>query len=172
MSEVAEEKKVTELQTPDAKELSFMANGKKYLLEKKISIARKIECDKLLIEVTGGGNMGENFADWRKVYDLCNDKKFADIAVLAHNRMEGVKKWQERHDPVLALCALFINEENEDRRLISAEMIKAKIADWETEGVEYAFFLTMANGLLKNLKAGWSDISPNISEEQEQQPKN
>ena len=156
---------MTELTTPAKGELSFTANGKKYLLESKISIARKMECDKLIVEVTGGGNMGENFNDWKKVYELCNDKKFADIAVLAHNRMEGAKKWKEKHDPVLALCALFINEENEDRRIISDEMIVAKINDWKAAGIEYAFFLTMANGLLKNLIASWSDSSPNISEE-------
>jgi hypothetical protein len=152
---------MTELITPT--EIKFTANGRNYIIEKKISIARRMECDKLLVEVTGGGNLGENFTDWRKVYDLCNEKKFADIAVLAHNRMEGVKKWQERHDPVLALCALFINEENEDRRLISKEMIDAKIKDWDTAGIEYAFFLTMAGGLLKSLMAGWSDTSQNTS---------
>lgn len=156
------------LTTPEPKAPSFTANGKTYVIEKKISIARKIECDKLIIEVTGGGNMGENFSDWKKVYELCNDKKFADIAVLAHNRMEGVKKWQERHDPVLGLCALFINEENEDRRVISDEMIKAKIKDWSEEGIEYAFFLTMAKGLLKNLTLSWEDTSLNTSEEQKQ----
>jgi len=164
MTEIAAEVK-KELTTPEAKTLLFKANGKTYVIEKKISIARKIECDKLIIEVTAGGNMGENFSDWKKVYELCNDKKFADIAVLAHNRMEGVKKWQDRHDPVMALCALFINEESEDRRIISTEMIKAKITDWEAEGIEYAFFLTMAKGLLKNLTGNWSDISPNTSEE-------
>lgn len=168
MSEAAKEIK-KELDSPDAKALSIVANGKTYLLEKKISIARKIICDQVIIEITGGGNMGENFSDWRKVYDLCNDKKFADIAVLAHNRMEGVKKWQERHDPVLCLCALFINEENEDRRFLTPEQIKVKIADWEAAGIEYAFFLTMANGLLNQLTASWSNTSPNISDEPKQE---
>lgn len=160
---------VTELQTPDSNAMTFKANGKNYFIEKKISIARKMECDKLLIEVTGGGNMGENFSDWKKVYELCNDKRFADIAVLAHNRMEGVKKWQDRHDPVLSICALFINETNEDRRILSPEMIAGKIKDWESEGIEYSFFLSMASGLLKNLTANWSDTSPNISDEKESQ---
>lgn len=158
-----------ELKSPDLKAPSFTANGKKYQIESSISIARKIECDKLIIEVTGGGNMGENFSDWKKVYELCNDKKFADIAVLAHNRMEGVKKWQERHDPVLSLCALFINEEIEDRRVITNEMIRQKISDWEAEGIEYAFFLTMGKGLLKNLMKSCSDTSPNTSEEPSQE---
>lgn len=158
-----------ELKSPDLKAPSFTANGKRYHIESSISIARKIECDKLIIEVTGGGNMGENFSDWKKVYELCNDKKFADIAVLAHNRMEGVKKWQERHDPVLSLCALFINEESEDRRVITNEMIRQKIADWEAEGIEYAFFLTMGKGLLKKLMKSWSDTSPNTSEEPSQE---
>ncbi len=160
---------MTELKTPDTKAPSFTANGKTYVIETKVSIARKIECDKLIIEVTGGGNMGENFSDWKKVYELCNDKRFADIAVLAYNRMEGVKKWQDRHDPVMKLCALYINEEAEDRRLMTDEMVKAKIADWEAEGIEYAFFLTLAKGLLSGLIESWKSISPSISEEQKPQ---
>lgn len=163
-----ETKPVTELKSVAEADLKFTANGKTYLLESKISIARKIICDQLIIEVTGGGTMGENFNDWKKVYELANATKFADIAVLAYNRMEGVKKWQDRHDPVLALCALFINEANEDRRTLSQDQIKAKIADWEAEGIEYAFFFGMASGLLKNLTKSWSDISPITSEEEKE----
>ncbi len=154
---------MTELTTPPKDDLKFTANGKTYFIESRISIARRMECDKLLIEITGGGNMGENFNDWRKVYDLCNDKKFADIAVLAHNRMEGVKKWKERHDPVLAICALFINEENEDRRFITDETIKAKIRDWQEAGIEYDFFSKLAEMLLQKLIVNWKSIFPNTS---------
>lgn len=154
---------MTELKTPAAKAISFEANGKTYFIEHKLSINRKIECDKAIIEVTGGGNLGENFNDWKRVYEMANAMKFADIAVLAHNRMEGARKWQEKQDPVMKLCALFINETNEDRRIISDEMIRAKISDWQEAGIEYAFFLTMAKGLLKNLTLNWNDSSPNTS---------
>jgi hypothetical protein len=166
MTEAAAKK---ELITPDAKELSFMANGKTYVVEKKISIARRMICDQLLIEISGGGNMGQYFNDYRNIYDLCNEKKFADIAVLVHARMEGVKKWQERHDPVMALAALFINEENEDRRFLSLEQIKAKVNDWEEEGIEYAFFLTMADVFMNSTKKIASDSSLNISEEKKEE---
>ncbi len=161
---MAETEVKTALITPDKKELSFMANGKKYFIEKKVSIARRMICDELVVEVSGGGNMGNNFNDWKKVYELSNGMKFADIVVLAYNRMEGVKKWKENHDPVMALCALYINEEKEDRRFLSQEQIKAKIADWEAEGIEYAFFLNMANSLLMNLTGTSSDTSPSTSE--------
>lgn len=155
---------VTELKAPDKKEISFMANGKKYLIEAKMSIARKIMCDKIVAEVMKGGTLGEVFNDWKSVYELCNDKKFADIAVMAYNRMEGIKKWEDRYDQVLYLCAVYINEENEDRRYLSPETIKQKIADWEAEGIEYAFFLSLAKELLKGVRQNSPGISPNTSE--------
>lgn len=153
-----------ELKTPTVDNSKFRANGKTYSVETKISIGRKIICDQLIIEITGGGTMGEHYNDWRRVYDLCNDKKFADIAVLAYNRMEGVKKWNERHDPVLSLCALYVNETNEDRRTLTPEQIKTKIEDWEKEGIEYAFFLELAKSLMRGLIVSWQDISPSTSE--------
>ncbi len=157
---------MTELKTPEAKALHFTANGKTYVIENRLSIARKIICDQLVLELEYGGNMGETFKDWRNVYDLCNGQKFADIAVLAHNRMEGVKKWEERHDQVLLLCALFINRDDEDRRFITQEEMQLKISDWEQEGIEYAFFLQLAKMLLSERTKSWSDTSPNTSESQ------
>lgn len=166
MSET-EVKPITELKTPAKDEISFMANGKKYLIEAKMSIARKIMSDKIVAELMKGGTLGEIFNDWKSVYDLANSQKFADIVVLAYNRMEGIKKYQEesRYDQVLYLCALYINEENEDRRFLSLEQIKAKIADWEAEGIEYAFFLSLVKTLLSGLQKSSPDISPSTSEE-------
>ena len=160
-----ETKPLTVLKAPGKDEISFMANGKKYLIESRMSIARKIMSDKVVAELMKGGTLLETFNDWKSVYDLCNQMKFSDAVVLAYNRMEGIKKYEDRHDQVLYLCGLYINEENEDRRFISPEQIKAKIADWEAEGIEYAFFLGLAKTLLREQPKSSSDISPSISEE-------
>lgn len=144
---------------PDIKEGQFVANGKTYRLEKQISIARKIESDKLIAEIATGGSVGSLFNDLKKLYELCNQQKFADIAVTLHNKMNVLKGWNERQDPVLALCALYINEVNEDRRTITDERIKQKIADWMEAGIEYGFFLIMAKALLKQLAESWQENS-------------
>jgi hypothetical protein len=83
--------------------------------------------------------------------------------------MTGIKNWKERHDPVMSLCALYINEEHEDRRDISEEQIKAKVADWKEAGIAYDFFLLLASALLKAQKAFWNDSTPTSSEKQTSQ---
>lgn len=163
---------MAQLVTPDIKEGFFTANGKKYYLENKISIARKIYSDRLIVEVMSGASPSMMFNDLSKLYNLCNEKKFADIAVSLHNKMHGLKEWNERRDPILGLCALYLNTEEENRREISEELIKQKIADWEAEGIEYGFFSLMAKSLLKELIAIWKENSPNTSEEEEKKEAN
>lgn len=153
-----------QLKTPDITGNTFIANGKRYFIEGKISIDRKIYSDKLLVEVASGSSVGESFNDLKKLFDLLNEKKFAECAVKIHDKMNGLKNWKERKDTVLSLCALYINREDEDRRVITDEIIKDKIADWQEEGIEYNFFLTMAYSLLRGLIKIWNDTSQIDSE--------
>lgn len=158
---------MTELKTPDAKELKFVANGKNYVIETKLSIARRIVYDKLVAEISTGLDLKEQFTQWKEVYQLCQDKSphYADIAVRAHNQMTAVKNWEERRDPIAMLCALFINEETEDRRYITDESIKAKIADWEAEGIDHGFFSHVASVFMKSTTESWSNYFPTSSNE-------
>lgn len=150
-----------ELKTPELEAGSFTANGKVYKMESRISIARKIYSDKLMVELISGISPGALFNDLKKLYELCNERKFADVAVSLHNKMKGLQDWSNRRDPILALCALYLNTDDEDRKVINDEMVKAKIADWEAEGIEYGFFSLMARALLKELSANWTaNIQP------------
>lgn len=170
MSDEKNEAVKTELKTPSKNELFFEANGKKYFPETKISIARKILCDRYVVELGAGLPITQMFERVKEAFAKANELKMADCAVILHNAMSGLNDWDKREDAIMNICALYINTENEDRRSITEEQIKIKIDDWETEGIEYAFFLTMAQAWLSPVIKSWNDISRSISEEKEKKP--
>lgn len=154
---------MTELKTPDPNAVSFEAGGKTYHLETKISVERKLRIDTILIELAAGVRPSEVFNNLNKLYAMANASKFADIAVQVYKMMEGLKAWQERKDPIMELCAMYINHTDEDRRTISDEQIKAKIADWQGAGISYDFFSLTARVLLSEQTKIWSENFPTSS---------
>ena len=79
------------LRAQSPKEFKFEAGGKSYKMYDKISLARKIEQDKLLVEIMNGMTISDQLKDWRKCYDLFNGQKFADGVVVCYNAMERLK---------------------------------------------------------------------------------
>lgn len=131
----------------DLKERSFTANGKVYFIEAgDISIARWAKYEELALEIQYGTTQMEMFNKFKEITELANQLKFADIAVLAHNMQNGMIKVMERLPVSLKICALFINEENEDRGSISDDMIAQKIDDWRKEGFAIGSFFQLGLG--------------------------
>lgn len=147
-----------------SKQSSFKANGVEYYIESSLSFSRFRMYKKLQIEAGYGVGFYEMFETLKRGYELCNDKKFADIAVLLHNTMKGIKDIDEREDVVLQLSCLFINEKDEDRKVINDDMVNKKIADWEAEGLDIMPFFQFAISSIKNFWQAYKEISLNISE--------
>lgn len=144
-----------ELKTLKPTDKSFIANGKKYFITDKISIARWKEYEKLMPRITYGVGFEEMFKSHSKLYALLNQQKFADSAVIVHNLMNGIKEINDetRVHPSLLMCALLINREGEDAGAYSKEIQLEKIDDWQKEGMDilsfFAFALQSINGLKK-----------------------
>ncbi|MGG5503228.1 hypothetical protein ACPDHQ_07330, partial [Myroides odoratimimus] len=68
----------------------------------------------------------------------------------------------EQH-PVLRYCALFINEEKEDRRIINDQMIQSKINDWQEGGVDMNSFFLLLLSLVKGGKEEFKKYIQNTS---------
>lgn len=152
---------MTELKTPGPNELSFEANGKTYFLETKISIDRKILCDKLMVELGSGFPISEQVPRLKEAYEAANKGRLADCCVMLHNLMSGIKTWERQEDTVMRIAALYINHKEEDRRFITDAQIADKIKDWQEAGIEYGFFISIVQALLKPLIHAWNDISAN-----------
>lgn len=155
---------VQELKKVDFSQKSFKANGNEYFIETSVSFARFRMFEKLQIEAGYGVGFYDLFESMKKIYELCNDKRFADIAVITYNTMTGIKGIDERPNAVLQLCALFINKKGEDRKVITDQMVNEKIADWEAEGFDILPFFQFAKSSIKNFWQAYEEISLNTLE--------
>lgn len=138
----------------------FMANGKKYFIEDKLSYNRWLLYQKLEIELTFDISFSGMFNKLTETYALLNQQRFADASVCVRDLMFGIaNNIDKRTHPAYALCALFINQEDEDRTDISETIIKAKIEDWNTEGYSVQSFFSIALNIVPNFaKVLQSDI--------------
>lgn len=151
----------------DPKDLSFSANGKKYFIETSLSVDRWKEKDALELQLGLGVSFNEVMTKLREVWDLLNKLKLAEAVVKIYNIMEGLTNIEKRHSPILLYCTLFINEENEDRRYWSLDIANSKLKDWNEEGIDVGFFLTIAFSSLKGLKEFYLKTSQDFSDEKE-----
>jgi len=144
-----EEKKVTKLKTIDFATGVFTANFKDYFIESELSIERAVWKEHFMLELETGVAVGKQTQDWEKAWNLCNEMKFGDLAVLCHENRQAFVKLFENKPTILKLCALFCNTADEDRRTVTHTLIDQKISDWAEEGISYQSFFALALSILK-----------------------
>ncbi|WP_313418832.1 hypothetical protein [Sphingobacterium multivorum] len=142
-------------------EKSFKANGKTYFIEAgDISIERWSKYEEFSLELQYGISQIDMFKNWKNVTELANKLLFSDIAVLANNMQNGMLGIFERQNVSLKICALFINEEKENRGVISDDMITAKLEDWAKEGLSVGPFFQLALVFSKLINQTSSLLTP------------
>lgn len=151
------------LKTLDLTKKTFTANGKIYYIESGMSIERYFMYEMLQIELGYQVSFKSMFDNLTRMYDLLNKMKFADSAVIVHNLLTGIKDIEKRRIPALQMCALFVNEENEDRKVITDEMVERKIADWEAEGLDIIPFFQLATSSMPGFSVAYNGVSQIIS---------
>lgn len=133
----------------------FEANGRKYHVSKMLSVERWRQYEDLQPLVGFGRSFQDIFDSVKKAYEALQHPKIADASVTLHNILIGVKeKLDQRHDPALQICALFVNAEDEDETKYDEEVMKRKIQDWQEEGYAIQDFFSLA----WNLVPGFIDI--------------
>jgi len=155
------------LKSIDWNQQSFMANGKKYLLEKHLSIQRSVYTEAARIEMESGLRFGKYTEDWQKLWTLLNDKEkshFGEISVIVYNHLRSFNNFLENVHPVLKIAACFINEESEDRRTISDDIVNRKVNDWVEEGITMNSFFLLVLSFLKTEAEDLKSITNHISE--------
>jgi uncharacterized protein (DUF885 family) len=160
---------MTELKTIDPKSKTFIANGKTYFIEDKLSYNRWLEYQKLEVELTFDISFEALFDKLNEAYALLNQQRFADSSVCIRDLMVGVaSNIDKRVHPAYAMCALFINTEDEDRTEIDEHSINIKIDDWNKEGYSIQTFFSIAlnivPGFIKVLSQDIQDISAQYQE--------
>lgn len=144
----------------DPKEKTFVANGNTYDIEESFSYARWMMYEKLQIELSYGITFQAMFQQLKEIWEELQEMHFGKCCVLVFNLMSGVKnKLDDRIHPALRMCALFINKPDEDRRTITEEQIKAKLDDWEKEGIAVNSFFVLAIGFIPNFISAYKEVT-------------
>ena len=138
-----------QLKKIDLETKNFTANGTEYVIENELSIQKSVFAEAAKLELERGVRIGSQAEDWKKVYDLCNENKLADIAVMAYNNTRGFKDFFKQHHAVIRLCACYINYKGEDRRYINDDAVNKKATDWQEEGYSMDSFFLLALAILK-----------------------
>lgn len=142
-----------ELSNLQPNEKSFTANGKTYFIEDKLSIERFIAFQKLEVEFAYSGGFLGVMRSLNKGIEHLNKMQLVDAAVELSNTRSSIERQdKEKRVPAVDLCSLFINEKNEDRRVITNEMLSEKQKDFEAEGIPIDFFLHLAANLVIGFK--------------------
>jgi hypothetical protein len=143
--------KPKELTVIDVKEKQFECGGRMFYIQDSLSFNRYRELQRLSIEFGFSMSFIDLFKEVKKAYDLVQtNKNWGDLAVTLYNIIAGVSKLEDKDDPALRLCALFINEADEDVTVFDELKIKDKINCWSKE-LDVSPFFHMA----VNLVEGW-----------------
>lgn len=155
----------------------FEANGKNYIVEDKLSISRAIMASKLeleLFELNSSTIKNGLISAYNDLNGNNKEKtvKFADASIKIHNLVTKFDKNLNFKDvPVLRYCALYINEEKEDRRTITEDQIQEKINNWQDGGLDYSGFFLLVLSVLPSVKKDFNKYMEDISKKSANQKK-
>jgi hypothetical protein len=137
----------------------FEADGHKFEVNTILSIDRYEHYQKLQPRLAYGIDFQALFNSDKKVYQLLNDQRFADCAVIIHNRMNGIKDIldNKREEPGLLTAALAILRDDEDPAIFDEKFQIEKIANWRKEGYAMEDFFLFAAAIMKGLPKAYNE---------------
>ena len=98
-----------------------------------------------------------------ELWELLNQMKFAEMAVILNNLLNGNAKLEEMEPTALKICSLFINTKDEDRTIWNADLCSNKINDWKLEGYDMQDFFRLALGTVDGYADIYKEMSRRIS---------
>jgi hypothetical protein len=134
-----------ELRTVDFSQKHFECGGRKFFIKESLSFARYRELQKINLEFGYSTTFHDMFKNIRTAWDFLNQTKLGEAAVVLHNVMYGVVSLEDKDDPALRLCALFIDENGEDSTVYDEGKMREKIECWGKELDVLPFFQMAAN---------------------------
>ena len=152
------------LKTLDLSKDRFEADGRKFFIEKEISINRFRKYEILEYELGTGTTWADCFRQDKQILALLNKGLPVDAGHIIHNRLNKVKHHlEDREHTALMVCALFINEKDEDRTVFDELVMKSKIDAWKKEYSVLGFFHLAVN-LVRDFIPIYEEVLKSISE--------
>lgn len=135
-----------------------------YHIAKSLSVDRYIEFELMQSAAAYGVTFSDMHKRWCDIEDALNKVKFVEAAAIIANMKEALKAGVDKKKHiVLRVCALFLNEADEDARTFKPEVIDAKIQDWLAAGVDYRDFFQLTVNLVPGLLTVLEQTSTAIS---------
>lgn len=147
------------VKTIDLKSKEFEANGVRYFIESTLSIDRYRKFEEIEIELGYGRSFSEVFDTVRMSMEDINNQKQGEAYVKLYNLINGVQQFETKRPHIFRYCALFINSEDEDRTIITEDMITKKIDDWQKEGLDHQPFFSFALSSLPGFKERYRKLT-------------
>lgn len=139
------------LKVIDFSKKQFTCDGRTFYVQDSLSFNRYRELQRISIEFGYSTTFIELFKEIQKCYDFVQtNKNWGDLAVTLYNILNGISTIGVKDAPALRLCALFINEADEDVTIYDEAKIQEKIDCWAKE-LDVSPFFHMA----VNLVGGW-----------------
>lgn len=151
-----------ELRTIDFSKKHFECGGRRFTLKDTLSFARYRELQKLNLEFGYSATFHDTFKHLREAWDLLNQTKLGEAAVVLHNIMFGVVALEEKDDPAFRVCALFIDYEGEDPAIYDEGTMRDKIDCWARE-LDVTPFFQLAASLVPYWTNAYRIVSQNGS---------
>jgi len=143
---------------------TFAANGKNYNISTTMSIGRSVYAEEAKIELERGVRVGQTTESFLEIFNLLNAGKPAEAAVKTYNHVKAIDNFFERPEPVLRICACYLNYDGEDVRFITDELVREKINDWSEEGIARESFFLLALTFISEETADLKNFTAHISE--------
>lgn len=143
---------------------SFMANGKEYRVQGALSAERFVELQLIKMEYGTGSDLAHHFQSLIHLKDLMNKLRFVDAAVKLNDIIIGTAELEKREPQILKICALVCNTADENREIITTDMIQQKVEDFLKSGIDINDFFYVASGLLKEYLKTLNNYTLSISD--------
>ena len=129
------------------KEKYFECNGRKFYVNESLSFTRYKELQKISIEFGYSANFEDIFKNLAESIEAYNKHDYFNMSIILYKIQEGIKNLEDKDDPALRICALFINEADEDVTIYNEALMKDKIDCWGRE-LDIAPFFYLATSLV------------------------
>lgn len=140
----------------------FIANGKKYIFcfdADKFGLERALAYQKLEPIVTFSKSFDEIYKELNASLDLINKQKIVEGYYKLYDlKLKIAHNLEDRADPVLKLCCLFIVTEDEDLTVYNESSNQSKIEDWKKEGINYTSFFQLALNFIPKFFSAYREI--------------
>lgn len=131
------------------KDTDFECEGKHFYLTDSLGFVRYRKSQEIMLEFGFSASFLDIYHNLEIAKEYFDKGKYYNMAITHFKIMEGIKNLNEKDDPALRLCALFINEEDEDISKYDEALMKAKISCWASE-LEVGPFFYLAAGLVNH----------------------